>query len=248
MDNCHKYPIESIKSINETSVHTTKPVHITYSPSYQQGDKINSEYTNNLLNNSSISINHCKDNQLNNQSSSSSEFINQPIRINNLNSKSGHPTHNFVSNILQHTNNCRKSWNSSGSSNLGNWTTADSLTPLLQKFGKEGKVPTDWKKGYLVNLPKKADLGLCNRRHGIMLLSTPRKVLSRIILERMKNALDAELRHPPEEAKFRKSKSWAHRIATLRIVIKHETHGMEVKHHSTSTSSTLKRPSLDRVD
>ncbi|CAH8821779.1 unnamed protein product [Trichobilharzia szidati] len=26
----------------------------------------------------------------------------------------------------------------------------------------EGKVPTDWKKGYIVRLPKKGDMGLCN--------------------------------------------------------------------------------------
>uniref|UniRef100_A0AA85ILE8 Reverse transcriptase domain-containing protein n=1 Tax=Trichobilharzia regenti TaxID=157069 RepID=A0AA85ILE8_TRIRE len=39
-------------------------------------------------------------------------------------------------------------------------TTADMLTPLLQKVWKEGKVPTDWRKGYLVKLPKKGDLRL----------------------------------------------------------------------------------------
>nr|CAH8833194.1 unnamed protein product [Trichobilharzia regenti] len=51
-------------------------------------------------------------------------------------------------------------------------TTADMLTPLLQKVWKEGKVPTDWRKGYLVKLPKKGDLGLCKNWRGIMLVST----------------------------------------------------------------------------
>ncbi|CAH8834294.1 unnamed protein product [Trichobilharzia szidati] len=96
-------------------------------------------------------------------------------------------------------------------------TTADMLTPLLQKIWKEGKVPTDWRKGYLVKLPKKGDLGLCKNWRGIMLLSTPSKILSHIILERIKDALDTELR--PEQAGFRKGKSCSDQIATLRIII-----------------------------
>ncbi|CAH8490085.1 unnamed protein product [Heterobilharzia americana] len=40
-------------------------------------------------------------------------------------------------------------------------TTADMLTPLLQKVWKEGKVPGDWERGYLVKLPKNGDLSLC---------------------------------------------------------------------------------------
>nr|CAH8843517.1 unnamed protein product [Trichobilharzia regenti] len=96
-------------------------------------------------------------------------------------------------------------------------TTADMLTPLLQKVWKEGKVPTDWRKGYLVKLPKKGDLGLCKNWRGIMLLSTPSKILSRIILERLKDALETELR--PEQAGFRKGKSCTDQIATLRIII-----------------------------
>nr|CAH8838906.1 unnamed protein product [Trichobilharzia regenti] len=97
-------------------------------------------------------------------------------------------------------------------------TTTDMLTPLLQKVWKEGKVPTDWRKGYLVKLPKKGDLAsLCKNWRGIMLLSTPSKILSRIILERLKDALETELR--PEQAGFRKGKSCTDQIATLRIII-----------------------------
>ncbi|VDQ06010.1 unnamed protein product [Trichobilharzia regenti] len=32
------------------------------------------------------------------------------------------------------------------------------MTPLLEKVWKEGKVSADWKKGYLLKLPKKGDL------------------------------------------------------------------------------------------
>nr|CAH8838951.1 unnamed protein product [Trichobilharzia regenti] len=96
-------------------------------------------------------------------------------------------------------------------------TTADMLTPLLHKVWEEGKVPTDWRKGYLAKLPKKGDLRLCKNWRGIMLLSTPSKILSRIILERIKDALDTELQ--PEQAGFRKGKSCSDQIATLRIII-----------------------------
>ncbi|CAH8865513.1 unnamed protein product [Trichobilharzia szidati] len=50
-----------------------------------------------------------------------------------------------------------------------------------------------------------------------MLLSIPSKILSRIILERIKHALDEKLR--PEQAGFRRNKSCIDQIATLRIII-----------------------------
>ncbi|VDQ07095.1 unnamed protein product [Trichobilharzia regenti] len=52
-------------------------------------------------------------------------------------------------------------------------TTADLMTPLLEKVWKEGKAPEDWKKGYLFELPKKGDLNQCKNWLGIMLLSIP---------------------------------------------------------------------------
>nr|CAH8856167.1 unnamed protein product [Trichobilharzia regenti] len=97
-------------------------------------------------------------------------------------------------------------------------TTADLMTPLLEKVWKEGKVPEDWKKGYLFKLPKKGDLSQCKNWRGIMLLSIPSKIPSRIILERIKQAnLDEKLR--PEQVGFRRNKSCIDQIATLRIII-----------------------------
>ncbi|VDQ05982.1 unnamed protein product [Trichobilharzia regenti] len=54
-------------------------------------------------------------------------------------------------------------------------------------------------------------------RREIMLLSTPSKILSRIILERLKDALQTE--HRPEQAGFRKGKSCSDQIATLHVII-----------------------------
>ena len=62
-------------------------------------------------------------------------------------------------------------------------TTAEMLHPLFLKIWEADKVPSEWKHGYLVNLPKKGDLGLCNNWRGIMLPSILSKVFCRIILK-----------------------------------------------------------------
>ena len=59
------------------------------------------------------------------------------------------------------------------------------------------------------------DLRDCSNNRGIMLLSTPSKVLNRILLERMKEAVDPKLRD--QQAGFRRNKSCADQIASLRI-------------------------------
>jgi len=69
-----------------------------------------------------------------------------------------------------------------------------------------------------VKLPKKGDLSSCNNWQGIMLLSIPSKILTRIILERLKKALDETLRE--ELAGFRQDRSCTDHIATLRSIIK----------------------------
>ena len=96
-------------------------------------------------------------------------------------------------------------------------TTAELLHPLLTKIWDQEEVPKDWKEGYMVKLPKKGNLTLCDNWRGIMLLSVPSKVLSRIILNRLKKAIDSKLR--PEQAGFRQDKSCTDHIATLRIII-----------------------------
>ena len=62
---------------------------------------------------------------------------------------------------------------------------------LLNKIWNEEDIPQDWKVGLLVTLPKKGDLCLRKNWRGIMLLTVASKVLCKIILERMKDALDS---------------------------------------------------------
>ena len=68
------------------------------------------------------------------------------------------------------------------------------LCDLFGKIWEEEDVPGEWKGGHLVKIPKKGNLSLCGNYRGIMLLSVPGKVLNGVILQRLKAAVDAELR------------------------------------------------------
>ena len=100
-------------------------------------------------------------------------------------------------------------------------TTTDMLHHLFCKIWEQENVPTVWKNGYLVKLPKKGNLGMCKNWRRITLLSVPSKVFTHILLDRMKGALDEKLRE--EQAGFRKNKSCTDHIATLRIIIEQST-------------------------
>ena len=65
------------------------------------------------------------------------------------------------------------------------------LYPLFKKrWEEEEEVPSEWKKGCPIKLPKKGDLSSCSSYKGIMLLSVPGTVFSRVLLTRMKDAAD----------------------------------------------------------
>nr|KAG5689204.1 hypothetical protein BaRGS_014860 [Batillaria attramentaria] len=96
-------------------------------------------------------------------------------------------------------------------------TTVEMLYPLFEKIWEEEQVPADWKEGYLIKLPKKGDLSNCANYRGITLLSVPGKVFNRILLERMKGAVDPLLRD--QQAGFRQNRSCVDQIATLRIIV-----------------------------
>jgi len=91
------------------------------------------------------------------------------------------------------------------------------MEKLLKKVWLTETVPEDWKDGHLTVLPKKGDLTICDNHRGIMLLSVPGKVLSKVILERLKEAVDVKLRK--NQAGFRSGRSCADQIVSLRIII-----------------------------
>jgi len=68
------------------------------------------------------------------------------------------------------------------------------LTSILKKIWESEEIPTFWKTGLIVKLPKKGDLSNCNNYRGIMLLSVTMKVMSRVILNRISVITDPLLR------------------------------------------------------
>ena len=93
-------------------------------------------------------------------------------------------------------------------------TSVELLFPLYKKIWEEEQVPTEWKEGYLFKLPKKGDLSSCSSYRGITLQSIPGKVFSRLILNRVKDAVDPQLQD--QQAGFCRSRSCTGQIATLR--------------------------------
>ena len=87
--------------------------------------------------------------------------------------------------------------------------TADILHKLLSDI---------WEKE---EIPKKGDTSICNNWRGITLLSVPSKILTKIILNRIKDTVDSKMRK--EQAGFRKGRSCVDMINTLRIVIEQST-------------------------
>ena len=95
--------------------------------------------------------------------------------------------------------------------------TTNVLYSMLNEIWDKEEIPTEWKTGMLVTIPKKGNLSECKNWRGIMLLSVPSKILCRIILDRIQETVDKKLRK--EQAGFRKDKSCTDHIATLRIIV-----------------------------
>ena len=78
--------------------------------------------------------------------------------------------------------------------------SANALHYLINRIWNEEQIPDDWRKGLLVQLPKKGDLSLCNNWRGITLLSIPSKFLCSVILQRIKTEVDETLRDEQEDS------------------------------------------------
>nr|KAG5685972.1 hypothetical protein BaRGS_017411 [Batillaria attramentaria] len=96
-------------------------------------------------------------------------------------------------------------------------TAVNMLHSLFSKIWEKEEVPAQWKEGIVIKLPKKGTSGTAATTEGVMLLSVPGKVLNRILLERMREAVDPMLRD--QQAGFRRNRSCADQIASLRIIV-----------------------------
>ena len=100
---------------------------------------------------------------------------------------------------------------------FGGKDAAVKLHQLCNRIWETGAVPRDWKDGIIIPLPKKGDLKDWNIWRGITLLSVPGKVMATILLNRIKNAVDVQLRQ--QQAGFRAGRSCCDQIFTLRQII-----------------------------
>ena len=100
---------------------------------------------------------------------------------------------------------------------VGIGTSTEALYRLFETTWEEEEIPRDWKEGILIQPPKKGALMVRSSYRGITLLSTPDKVLNKILLDRIKAAVDNQLRDQQE--RFRKDRSCTDQISTLRIIV-----------------------------
>ena len=96
-------------------------------------------------------------------------------------------------------------------------TAVNMLYSFFSKIWEKEEVAAQWKEGIIIKLQKKGDLGDCSNYRGIMLLSTPGKVPNRVLLKRMKEAVDPKLRD--QQAGFQRNRSCADQITNLRIIV-----------------------------
>ena len=99
-------------------------------------------------------------------------------------------------------------------------TSDESLVTWLKLYNcvrNTERIPSDWRNGTIVKIPKKGDLSDCNNWRGMTLLSVPEKILCSILLNRIRLAVDHVLRE--EQAGFRPGKSCIDQIFALRNIL-----------------------------
>ena len=97
-------------------------------------------------------------------------------------------------------------------------TTVAVLYELLLKIWDSESVPNDWRCGLLICLPKKGNLMECGNWRGITLPPVAAKVLSKVIITRIRHTVDTRLRQ--EQAGFRRGRGTIKQIFILRNIIK----------------------------
>ena len=94
----------------------------------------------------------------------------------------------------------------------------EELLEVLNSVYLSGRVPPEWHLSALIPIPKKGDLSLRNNYRGIVLMSIPAKLYNRILLSRIRNALDSHLRN--NQNGFRPHRSTTQHVLALRRLIK----------------------------
>ena len=73
-------------------------------------------------------------------------------------------------------------------------TNVEPPHPFLSQIWEEQQIPPEWNEGDRTKLPRKGDLSSSSSYRGITPISIPGKVSYRILLNRMKDTVDPQLR------------------------------------------------------
>jgi len=95
------------------------------------------------------------------------------------------------------------------------------LATTFQHHMGQKKIPDDWNQGIIIKIPKKGALSECSNWHGITLLSTPSKILVKVIMKCLSLAVDLKLHE--EQAGFRRGRGCIDHIFTPRNIIEQST-------------------------
>ena len=79
------------------------------------------------------------------------------------------------------------------------------LEELFKVIWDTEEIPNSWTKGIIIKIPKKGDLTVCDNSRDVTLLSVPSKIFGKVLINRIRDGADKELRD--EQAGFRKGRS-----------------------------------------
>ncbi len=82
----------------------------------------------------------------------------------------------------------------------GEDATIGQLAKLCNVIWTTGRIPTTWKDGIIIPLPKRGDLRECTNWRGITLLSIPGKIMAKVMLNRTRLAVDDKNRQDHDHA------------------------------------------------
>lgn len=96
-------------------------------------------------------------------------------------------------------------------------TSAAALQDDIVAAWESEMFDSEWKKGVIVKIPKKGDLKKCDNWRGITILNTINKIMAQIILQRITDPIERQLRD--EQAGFRANRGCIDQSNTLRLII-----------------------------
>ena len=91
------------------------------------------------------------------------------------------------------------------------------LHSICQQIWKIQQWPQDWKRSVFIPIPKKGNAKECSNYHTIALISHARKVMQKILQDRLQQYMNREL--SDVQAGFRKGRGTRDQIANIRWII-----------------------------